>query len=64
MGRVREGWPSAKMKEGDVVRSVLDGEAYIITKIVNSMVVLKPKDSETLILTAIDTLRIFYKPIE
>jgi hypothetical protein len=52
------------MKEGDVVRSVLDGEAYIITKIVNSMVVLKPKDSETLILTAIDTLRIFYKPIE
>jgi len=52
------------MKEGDVVRSVLDGEAYIITKIVNSMVVLKPKDSETRILTAIDSLKIFYKPIE
>jgi len=53
-----------KMKEGDVVRSVLDRGAYIITKIVKSMVVLKPKGSETRIVTAIDSIKIFYKLIE
>jgi len=51
------------MKEGDLVRSVLNNEAYIITKIVNSMAVLKSKDSDVRILTAIDSLKIFYKPI-
>ena len=29
------------MKEGDVVRSLWDGEAYVITKIVKSMAALK-----------------------
>ena len=52
------------IKEGDLVRSVLNNEAYIITKIVNSMAVLRSKDSEARILTAIDSLKIFYKPIE
>jgi hypothetical protein len=51
------------MKEGDLVRSVLNNEAYIITKIVNSMAVLKSKDSDVRILTAIDSLKTFYKPI-
>ncbi len=53
-----------KMKEGDVVRSVWDGKAYIIMKIVNSMVALKSKEGETSIVTEIDSLKIFYKPAE
>ena len=53
-----------KMKEGNLVRSVWDGKAYIITKIAKSMVVLRSKEGETCVATEIDPLGIFYKPIE
>ena len=53
-----------KMKEGDVVKNLWDGEAYIITKIVKSMAALKSREGEKRIVTEIDSLKIFYKPIE
>jgi hypothetical protein len=53
-----------KITEGDKVRSELDGEEYIVTKIVNSMVVLKSRDGKKQIMTGLDTLNIFYKKKE
>jgi hypothetical protein len=51
-------------KEGDEVTNVLDGEDYTITKIVNSMVVLKSKNGEKQMMTGVDTLKNFYKKKE
>ncbi len=53
-----------EMREGDVVRSLWDDKAYTITKIAKSMVVLKSKEGERSLITEIDSLKIFYKPIE
>jgi hypothetical protein len=51
-------------KEGDKVRCVLDDENYIVTRIVNRLVVLKSTDGEKRILTGKDSLKIFYKKME
>ena len=51
-------------KEGDKVRCVLDDEDYIVTKIVNRLVVLKSTDGEKRIMTGKDSLKIFYKKKE
>ena len=50
-----------KIKEGDEVKSDLDGEDYIIRRIVHSMVILKSKYGEKEIITPTDSLRTFYK---
>lgn len=53
-----------KIREGDEVKSDLDGEDYMIARIVRNMVVLKSKDGEKEIITGIDSLRTFYKKKE
>ncbi len=53
--------PAVNIKEGDEVRSNLNGETYLISKIVHSMVVLKSKDREKEVITGMDSLRIFYR---
>jgi hypothetical protein len=53
--------PATNIKEGDEVKSDLNGDNYIIERIVHSMVVLKSKDGEKEIITGIDSLRAFYK---
>ncbi len=53
--------PATNIKEGDEVKSDLNGEDYIIERIVHSMVLLKSKDGEKEIITGIDSLRAFYK---
>lgn len=53
-----------KIREGDEVKSDLDGKDYMIARIVHSMVVLKSKDGEKEIITGIDSLRTFYKKTE
>ena len=53
--------PATNIKEGDEVRNDLNGEDYIIERIVHSMIVLKSKDGEKEIITGIDSLRTFYK---
>jgi len=50
-----------KIRKGDELKSVLDDEDYVITKIVGRMVVLKSKDGEREIMTGTDSLRAFYK---
>ncbi len=49
------------IKEGDEVRSDLEGQGYIMKRIVHSMVILKSKDGEEEVITGIDSLRTFYK---
>jgi hypothetical protein len=53
--------PAKNMKEGDEVKSDLNGEDFIIERIVHRMVVLKSKGGEKEIITGIDSLRAFYK---
>ncbi len=58
-------WGTAtNIREGDEVRSDLDGQDYMIERIVHSMVILKSKDGEEEIITGIDSLRTFYKKKE
>ncbi len=52
------------VREGDEVRSDLDGQNYTIERIVHSMIVLKSKDGEEEIITGIDSLKTFYKKKE
>ena len=53
-------------KEGDIFKSVLDGEEFTIKKIVNRMAVLETKDGKRQILTEVDNLksRSFYQKRE
>ncbi len=53
--------PAVNIKEGDEVKSNFNGEAYVIARIVHSMVVLKSKEREKEVITGIDSLRTFYK---
>jgi len=53
-----------KIKEGDEVKSDFNGEDFIITKIVNSMIVLKSRNGDKQIMTGIDSLKTFYKKKE
>lgn len=53
-----------EIKEGDEVKSDLGGEDFVITKIANSMVVLKSKDGDRQIMTGMDSLKTFYKKRE
>ena len=53
-----------KPKSGDILKSILDGEDYIIKKVVKNMAMLESQSGEKQILTEIDTLRLFYRKKE
>jgi len=53
-----------KTKDGDIVRSSLNGNYYKVKRIVNSMVVLESEDSQSQILTEVENLNLFYKKKE
>lgn len=50
-----------KTKDGDTVKSTLNGNYYKVKRIVNSMVVLESDDGQTQILTEVGNLNLFYK---
>jgi len=50
-----------KTKDGDTVKSLLDGKSYKVRKIVNSMAVLQSEDDQSQILTEIENLNLFYR---
>ena len=53
-------------REGEMIKSCLDGMNYTIKRIFNGMVVLESKSGNKQILTEVDTLNIrsFYEKIE
>jgi hypothetical protein len=53
-----------KPKNGDILKSILDGEDYIIKKVVRNMAMLESQNGERQILTELDTLRLFYRKKE
>jgi hypothetical protein len=55
-----------KMREGEIIKSRLDGMDYTIKRMVNGMVVLDSQSGNKQIITTIDTLNIrsFYQKIE
>ena len=64
-GKGLEGGGSAmETKEGDTVRSILNGIEYKIKRIVKSMAVLESQDGKSKIVTEVDTLRLFYREKE
>jgi hypothetical protein len=50
-----------KTKDGDIVKSFLNGNYYKVKRIVKSMVVLESEDGQTEILTKVENLNLFYK---
>lgn len=60
---IKDKGDTMKTKEGDIFKRGLDGEEYIIKRIVNRMVVLESKDGKKQILTEIDNLQLksFYE---
>lgn len=53
-----------KPKSGDILKSILDGEDYIIKKVVENMAMLESQSGKKQILTEVDTLRLFYRKKE
>jgi hypothetical protein len=53
-----------KTKDGDTVKSFLNGNSYKVKRIVNSMVVLESEDGQSQILTEVENLNIFYQKKE
>jgi len=53
-----------KPRSGDILKSILDGEDYIIKKVVKNMAMLESQSGGKQILTEIDTLRLFYRKKE
>jgi hypothetical protein len=53
-----------KPKSGDILKSILDGEDYIIKKVVENMAMLESQTGKKQILTEVDTLRLFYRKKE
>ena len=51
-------------KEGDTVRSILNGIEYKIKKIVERMAVLESQDGKSQIVTEVDSLKLFYRDKE
>ena len=51
-------------KEGDTVRSILNGMEYKIKKIVERMAVLESQDGKSQIVTEVDSLKLFYRDKE
>ncbi len=51
---------SMKTAIGDHLRSILNGEKYIIKKLVQNMAVLESQNGMKQIITEVDNLRLFY----
>ena len=51
-------------KDGDTVKSLLNGNYYKVKTIVNSMAVLQSEDGQNQILTDVENLKLFYKKKE
>ncbi|HUL31132.1 MAG TPA: hypothetical protein VLZ03_11830 [Thermodesulfobacteriota bacterium] len=51
-------------KEGDTVRSLLNGVEYTVKRIVEKMAVLESQDGKSKIVTEVDTLKLFYRDKE
>ena len=49
---------------GDILKSVFDGEDYIIRKVVENMAMLESQNGKKQILTELDTLKLFYRKKE
>lgn len=58
------GGSAMETKEGDTVKSILNGVEYKVKKIVKSMAVLESQDGKSKIVTEVDTLRLFYREKE
>jgi len=61
---VKRGGSVMEKKEGDTVRSILNGIEYKIKKIVEKMAVLESQDGKSKIITEVDTLKLFYREKE
>lgn len=53
-----------KARDGDTVKSLLNGNDYKVKRFVNSMVVHESENGRTQILTEIENLNLFYKKKE
>jgi hypothetical protein len=53
-----------KTKDGDTVKSFLNGNYYKVKRIVKSMAVLESEDGQSQILTDVEALDLFYKKKE
>jgi len=51
-------------KDGDMVKSLLNGNYYKVKRIVKSMAVLQSEEGQTQILTEVENLNLFYKKKE
>jgi flagellum-specific peptidoglycan hydrolase FlgJ len=51
-------------KNGDIVKSFLNGNYYKVKRIVKTMAVLESEDGQSQILTEVETLNLFYKKKE
>jgi hypothetical protein len=51
-------------KEGDTVRSILNGIEYKVKRIEKRMAVLESQDGKSKIVTEVDTLKLFYREKE
>ena len=60
----RIGGSAMGTKEGDTVRSILNGIEYKVKKIVEKMAVLESQDGKSKIITEVDTLKLFYREKE
>jgi len=49
-----------KIKDGDTVKSFLNGNYYKVKRIVKNMAVLESEDGQSQILTEAETLNLFY----
>jgi hypothetical protein len=58
------GGSAMETKEGDTVRSILNGIEYKVKKIVENMAVLESQDGKSQIITEVDTLKLFYREKE
>jgi len=61
---LKMGGSAMETKEGDTVRSILNGIEYKVKKIVEKMAVLESQDGKSKIITEVDTLNVFYREKE
>ena len=50
-----------KLIIGDILKSLLDGEDYMIKKVVENMAMLESQNGKKQILTEVDALKLFYR---
>ncbi len=60
----KAGGSAMETKEGDMVRSILNGIEYKVKRIEKSMAVLESQDGKSKIITEVDTLKLFYREKE